>query len=191
MAGLRADGIVAPMVLDGAMDGPAFRAYIEQVLVPDLREGDVATCPRIRAGFARRSAPPEPGVLYLPPYSPDLNPIEQVFAKMKALLRQAAARTADTLWETIGALLEVVTLEVTPMADYFRTCSGSVLSLDPPALSHVTTSFSRLVNELGPNPRPTAASEPNILSRSRSHQNRRKRNLRCNLGVGWRRAVLS
>ena len=110
VAGLRADGIVAPMVLDGAMDGPAFRAYIEQVLVPDLREGDVVVMDNLPAhkvsGVRDAIGAAGAGVLYLPPYSPDLNPIEQVFAKMKALLRQAGARTRDILWKTIGALLD-------------------------------------------------------------------------------------
>jgi transposase len=110
VAGLRADGIVAPMVLDGAMDGPAFRAYIEQVLVPDLREGDVVVMDNLPAhkvsGVREAIGAAGAGVLYLPPYSPDLNPIEQVFAKMKALLRQAGARTRDMLWKTIGALLD-------------------------------------------------------------------------------------
>ena len=107
VAGLRADGIVAPMVLDGAMDGPAFRAYIEQVLVPDLREGDVVVMDNLPAhkvsGVREAIGAAGAGVLYLPPYSPDLNPIEQVFAKMKALLRQAGARTRDILWKTIGS----------------------------------------------------------------------------------------
>lgn len=109
VAGLRAGGIVAPMVLDGAMDGAAFRAYVEQVLVPDLRKGDVVVMDNLPAhkvtGVREAIGTAGAGVLYLPPYSPDLNPIEQVFAKMKALLRQAGARTRDILWDTIGALL--------------------------------------------------------------------------------------
>jgi transposase len=113
VAGLRAGGIVAPMVLDGAMDGPAFRAYVEQVLVPDLRKGDVVVMDNLPAhkvtGVREAIGAAGASVLYLPPYSPDLNPIEQVFAKMKALLRQAGARTRDVLWDTIGALLDAFT----------------------------------------------------------------------------------
>lgn len=110
VAGLRASGLVAPMVLDGAMNGPAFRAYVEQVLAPDLRKGDVVVMDNLPAhkvaGVQEAIGAAGAGVLYLPAYSPDLNPIEQVFAKMKALLRQAGARTKDVLWNTIGALLE-------------------------------------------------------------------------------------
>lgn len=113
VAGLRADGIVAPMVLDGAMDGPAFRAYVEQVLVPDLSKGDVVVMDNLPAhkvaGVREAIGAAGAGVLYLPPYSPDLNPIEQVFAKIKALLRQAGARTRDILWDAIGALLDAFT----------------------------------------------------------------------------------
>ena len=110
VAGLRADGIVAPMGARPADDGPAFRDYIEQVLVPDLREGDVVVMDNLPAhkvsGVREAIGAAGAGVLYLPPYSPDLNPIEQVFAEMKALLRQAGARTRDMLRETIGALLD-------------------------------------------------------------------------------------
>ena len=107
---MRADGIVAPMVLDGAMDGPAFRAYVSQVLVPDLRPGDIVVMDNLPAhkvaGVREAIKTAGAGALYLPPYSPDLNPIEQLFAKLKALLRKAGARTKDTLWSTIGTLLD-------------------------------------------------------------------------------------
>ena len=110
VAGLRADGVVAPMVLDGAMDGPAFRAYVSQVLVPDLRPGDIVVMDNLPAhkvaGVRDAIKAAGAGVLYLPPYSPDLNPIEQLFAKLKALLRKAGARTKETLWSTIGELLD-------------------------------------------------------------------------------------
>ena len=103
VAGLRASGIIAPFVLDGPMTGDAFRLYVEQVLAPELEPGDaVAGVPEaIRAAGA--------SVLYLPSYSPDFNPIEQLFAKFKALLRKAAARTQNALWETIGTLLDEFT----------------------------------------------------------------------------------
>lgn len=110
VAGLRADGVVAPMVLDGAMDGPAFRAYVSQVLVPDLRPGDIVVMDNLPAhkvaGIRDTIKAAGAGLLYLPSYSPDLNPIEQLFAKLKALLRKAGARTKETLWSTIGELLD-------------------------------------------------------------------------------------
>ena len=113
VAGLRASGIVAPFVLDGPMTGPAFRAYVSQVLVPELVPGDVVVMDNLAAhkvaGVEQAIRAAGAGVLYLPPYSPDLNPIEQAFAKLKALLRKAAARTRNTLWDTIGTLLDAFT----------------------------------------------------------------------------------
>ena len=110
LAGLRASGIVAPWLIGGAMDGPAFRTYVEQVLVPELRKGDVVVMDNLPAhkvtGIREAIRAAGAGVLYLPPYSPDLNPIEQAFAKLKALLRKAGARTKDRLWDTIGSLLD-------------------------------------------------------------------------------------
>ena len=97
--------MTAPMVLDGAMNGAAFLAYVEQVLVPTLQAGDIVVMDNlpahkpaaVRAAIARAGAT----LLYLPPYSPDFNPIENAFAKLKALLRKAAARTIDELWDAI------------------------------------------------------------------------------------------
>ncbi len=110
VAGLRASGIVAPWLIGGAMDGPAFRTYVEQVLVPELRKGDVVVMDNLPAhkvaGIREAIRAAGAGVLYLPPYSPDLNPIEQAFAKLKALLRKAGARTKDLLWATIGTLVD-------------------------------------------------------------------------------------
>ncbi len=110
VAGLRASGVIAPMVLDGPMTGEVFRAYVEQVLVPELQPGDVVVLDNLAAhkvaGIREMIQAAGASLLYLPPYSPDLNPIEQVFAKLKALLRQAAARTKETLWTTIGELLD-------------------------------------------------------------------------------------
>ena len=87
----------------------AFRAYVSQVLVPELRKGDVVVMDNLPAhkvtGIREAIKAAGAGVLYLPPYSPDLNPIEQVFAKLKALLRKAGARTKEALWTTLGALL--------------------------------------------------------------------------------------
>jgi len=109
VAGLRLGGIVAPLVIDHPMNGITFRAYVEQHLAPTLSPGDIVVCdnlrchkmPGLRATIEARGAE----LRYLPPYSPDLNPIEQVFAKLKALVRAEAPRTVDTLWETIGACL--------------------------------------------------------------------------------------
>ena len=109
IAGLRYNDITAPMVLDGPMDGPAFLAYVEQCLGPTLKPGDLViadnlSCHKVagvREAIEARGATRR----YLPPYSPDLNPIEQVFVKRKALLRKAATRTVDSRWDDIGRLL--------------------------------------------------------------------------------------
>ena len=109
LAGLRHDRIVAPLVLDGAINGRSFRAYIEQFLAPTLEPGDVVVADNlashkvsgVRQAIEARGA----SLLFLPPYSPDLNPIEQVFAKLKQLVRSAAPRQRDTLWQTIGSCL--------------------------------------------------------------------------------------
>jgi transposase len=110
LAGLRADGIVAPFVIGQAMNGHIFSTYVEQVLAPELRPGDIVVMDNlgshkvhgVREAIEARGAT----LLYLPPYSPDLNPIEQLFAKLKALLRAAAERSRDALWTTIGRLLQ-------------------------------------------------------------------------------------
>ena len=112
-AGLRLDGMVAPMVLDGPMNGDAFRAYVEQVLAPELSEGDVVIMDNLPAhkvtGVKQAIENVGARLLYLPPYSPDFNPIELAFSKLKALLRKAAARTIDKLWKIIGNLIDAFT----------------------------------------------------------------------------------
>ena len=112
VAGLRQTGVVAPLVLDGPMTGPAFRAYVEQFLAPALAPGDVVVLDNLAAhrvdGIHQAITAVGASLLYLPPYSPDLNPIEQLFAKLKALLRKAAARNKDALWTAIGRLLDTV-----------------------------------------------------------------------------------
>jgi transposase len=101
------------MILDGPMDGDAFRAYVEQVLVPDLDPGDIVimdNLPAHRVSGVREAIEAVGASLrYLPAYSPDFNPIELAFAKLKALLRAAAARTVPDLWETIKSALHVFT----------------------------------------------------------------------------------
>ena len=99
----------APMVLDGAMDGPAFLAYIEQGIAPTLRPGDIVIMDNLPAHKpdAVRAAIEAVGaeLRYLPPYSPDLNPIEMAFSKLKALLKKAAARTVHALHDAIADAL--------------------------------------------------------------------------------------
>ena len=113
IAGLRADGLVAPCPLDGPVNREAFEAYVEQVLVPTLRPGDIVVMDNLSShkGPAVRRMIEAAGaeLLYLPPYSPDLNPIENAFAKLKALLRKAAERTIDGLWSATGKLLDSFT----------------------------------------------------------------------------------
>lgn len=113
VAGLRHEGLMAPCVLDGAMTGAVFRAYVEQMLAPALSPGDVVVLDNLQAhkvaGVHEAIRAVGASLLYLPSYSPDFNPIEQLFAKIKALLRKAAARTRDELWNAIGSLLDAVT----------------------------------------------------------------------------------
>jgi len=111
VAGLRLTGIVAPMVLDGPINGRSFQAYVDQVLVPELKPGDIVVMDNLGShkGESVRTAIEAAGasLLYLPPYSPDFNPIENAFAKLKAMLRKAAERTVEGLWIAIGRLIDV------------------------------------------------------------------------------------
>jgi transposase len=112
VAGLRPTGIVAPFVLDGPIDRETFEAYVERVLVSEIRPGDIVILdnlsshkgPRVRTMVERAGA----SLRYLPPYSPDFNPIEMAFSKLKALLKnkKAAERTVEGLWSAIGHLLD-------------------------------------------------------------------------------------
>ena len=110
LAALRHDRIDAPCVLDGPVNGSRFRAYIEQALVPTLAAGDVVILDNLGShkGKDVRRAIRRVGahLVFLPPYSPDLNPIEQVFAKLKTLLRKARERTVEATWKRIGTLLD-------------------------------------------------------------------------------------
>ena len=110
LAALRWDGVSAPAVFDGPINGRSFTAYVEQVLAPTLRPGDVVVLDNLGShkGKAARDAIERAGaeLRFLPPYSPDLNPIEQVFAKLKTLLRRAAPRNRHALWKSIGTLLD-------------------------------------------------------------------------------------
>ena len=109
VAALRSTGLTAPLVLDGAMNGDAFRAYVEQILAPTLAPGDLVVMDNLAShkvsGIREAIEASGARLLYLPPYSPDLNPIEQPFSKLKALIRKAAPRTREALWNAIGRLL--------------------------------------------------------------------------------------
>ena len=120
---LRPSGLTAPMVLDGPMNTAAFLAYVEQVLVPTLAPHDVVVmdnlsshkAPAVRAAIAAAGA----ALVFLPPYSPDFNPIENAFAKLKSILRKAASRTRDDLWDAIAHAIPRFTPD--ECANYFRT----------------------------------------------------------------------
>ena len=113
LAALRRDRVEAPWLLDGPIDGDSFRLYVEKVLVPTLRAGDIVIMDNLGShkGKAVRQAIRAAGarLFFLPKYSPDLNPIEQLFAKLKHWLRKAAARTQDAVCDAIGRILETVT----------------------------------------------------------------------------------
>lgn len=122
LAALRCDGITAPFVLDGPINGESFAAYVEQVLVPTLRPGDIVVLDNLGShkGSAIRRMIRAAGarLFFLPPYSPDFNPIEQVFSKLKRLLRKAEPRSTDSVWQSIGKLLGRFTSE--ECASYLR-----------------------------------------------------------------------
>lgn len=121
---LRLSGMTAPMVLDGPMNGPAFIAYVEQVLAPTLRPGDIVIMDNLPAHkpSAVRVAIEATGarLRFLPPYSPDFNPIENAFSKLKAFLRKTAARTIDELWTVIGHAITTFTPK--ECQNYFAAC---------------------------------------------------------------------
>ena len=124
IAALRHDGIVAPCLFDGPINGESFLAYVTQVLVPTLRPGDIVVMdnlsshkgPRVREMIEAAGA----DLRYLPPYSPDFNPIENAFSKMKAFLRKAAARTVDDLWQAIADALNIFSPD--ECQNYFAAC---------------------------------------------------------------------
>jgi transposase len=122
VAALRIDALTAPYVIEGAMDGPSFLAYVSQVLVPTLRKGDTVFMDNLRthkiAGVREAIKAAGAKVRDLPAYSPDLNPIEQAFAKLKAALRKGSARTVTALLKLIGKLIK--TFAPNECANYFR-----------------------------------------------------------------------
>ena len=113
IAALRQDRVSAPCVFDGPINGQSFTTYVEQILVPTLNPGDVVIMDNLGShkGKAVRAAIHDAGatLLSLPPYSPDLNPIEQLFSKLKHFMRKASPRTVDTAWQRVGLLLNTVT----------------------------------------------------------------------------------
>jgi transposase len=127
VAGLRHHQLTAPMVTDGPMDGEMFLAYVRQFLCPTLQPGDIVILDNLSShkvtGIKEAIATAGATLLYLPPYSPDLNPIEKLFAKLKAFLRKAAKRSVEALWNKIGEVLD--TISSTECANYFAS-SGYV-----------------------------------------------------------------
>ncbi|SIQ16600.1 Transposase [Rhizobium sp. RU35A] len=122
LAGLRSDSIVAPFVLDGPINGIAFTAWVQQSLVPTLKAGDIVILDNLGShkGKTARDAIRDVGahLFFLPPYSPDLNPIEMMFAKLKTLVRKADERTVETTWRRIGELLKAFSPQ--ECSNYFR-----------------------------------------------------------------------
>lgn len=110
LAALRTSGLTAPLVIDGAVNGELFLAYVAQQLAPTLRPGDIVIMDNLsshkRAGVRETIEKVGATLMFLPPYSPDFNPIEQAFAKFKWLLKSAAERTVDALWRVCGQLVE-------------------------------------------------------------------------------------
>ena len=121
IAGLRQDGMTAPFVLDSPMDGDAFLAYLEKILAPALKPDDIVVMDNLPShkvkGVKDIIEAAGAQLLYLPPYSPDLNPIEMAFSKLKAALRKAAERSLDALWRAIGRILK--TYDATECQNYF------------------------------------------------------------------------
>lgn len=124
VAGLRRTGMVAPMVLDGPINGEWFKAYVGQVLVPELRPGDIVIMDNLsshkRPEVAELIEAAGASLMFLPPYSPDFNPIEKAFARLKAMLRKAAERTVSGLWTLIGKLADIFMPD--ECANYFSSC---------------------------------------------------------------------
>ena len=124
VAALGLEGMTAPLVIDGAMTGDLFEAYVEQVLVPTLTPGDVVVADRLaahqRAGARRAIEAAGCTLVLLPPYSPDFNPIENAFSKLKALLRKAGLRTVDGLWDFLGKALDAFSPQ--ECRNYFGHC---------------------------------------------------------------------
>lgn len=124
VAGLRNTGMVAPLVIDGPINGEWFEAYVGQVLAPTLKPGDIVILDNLSSHkrLAAREIIEAVGarLMFLPPYSPDFNPIEKAFSKLKALLRKAAERTVSDLWDRIGKIVELI--DPQEAQNYFASC---------------------------------------------------------------------
>lgn len=124
IAALRCAGLTAPMVLDGPMNRESFLAYIQQCLVPTLSPKDIVVMDNLpchkQLGVIQAIEAVGANAFYLPPYSPDFNPIEKAFSKLKTLLRKSAERTVENLWKRIGSLIETYT--PTECRNYFQSC---------------------------------------------------------------------
>ena len=124
VAGLRMTGMVAPMVLDGPINGDWFEAYVRKILVPDLGRGDVVIMDNLsshkRASVREAIEAAGARLMFLPPYSPDFNPIEKAFARLKAMLCRAGERTVSGLWSLIGKLVDL--FQPQECASYFSSC---------------------------------------------------------------------
>jgi transposase len=124
VAALRVGGLTAPMVVDGAVNGDLFVAYVEQILAPSLRPGDLVVMDNLschkRLGVQRAIEKAGATLVFLPPYSPDFNPIELAFSKLKALLRAAENRSVEALWDFLGRVLDAFGAE--ECRNYFRHC---------------------------------------------------------------------
>ncbi|GAC1635419.1 MAG: hypothetical protein NVS9B10_31320 [Nevskia sp.] len=128
LAGLRQDRLIAPLVVDGPMDGVTFLAYVRDFLCPTLKPGDIVIADNLGshkvAGVREAIEAAGAQLRYLPPYSPDLNPIEKLFAKLKTLLRKAALRTVEALWAHIGALMDAFSPD--ECSNYFASCGYGI-----------------------------------------------------------------
>ncbi|SCW76039.1 Transposase [Sphingobium faniae] len=124
VAGLRMTGMIAPMVLDGPINGDWFEAYVAQVLVPELRPGDIVIMDNLsshkRPAVQLLIEGAGATLRFLPPYSPDFNPIEKAFSRLKAMLRKAGERTVSGLWGLIGKLVDI--FQPDESANYFKSC---------------------------------------------------------------------
>ena len=124
VAGLRLSGMVAPMVLDGPINGDWFEAYTTSVLVPEFKPGDIVVMDNLsghkRVAIREKIEAAGATLRFLPPYSPDFNPIEKAFSRLKAMLRKAGERTVSGLWDLIGKLVDI--FKPDECANYFRSC---------------------------------------------------------------------
>lgn len=156
VAGLRMTGMVAPTVLDGPINGNWFEAYVAHVLVPTLRPGDIVIIDNLsshkRPAVQHRIEAAGATLRFLPPCSPDFNPIEKAFARLKAMLRKTGERTVSGLWNRIGALVEI--FQPSECANYFSSCgydpdrSENALTPCPGIRDHFTAGPARREGQL-------------------------------------------